>query len=124
MNEFTEAAPQDIQLPKRLLGKKRSIREEDLEGYFCKQVALAGGLADKFSTPGRAGAPDRIVYWPHLPDELVELKTIGGRLEKSQIIWHRRYEAVTSKKIPVLWTKRQIDEWIAKRRRAMELSRL
>ncbi len=119
MGEFDE---HDAQAPVQMLkrtGKKRYVREEDVESYFCEQVARAGGIADKFVTPGRAGAPDRIVYWPILPDELVELKTIGGRLEKSQIIWHRRYTTVTGKKITILWTRRQVDEWVLVHRRTL-----
>lgn len=118
--EFEHGPLPEAKVPKR---KKRSIREDDLEDYFCKQVALAGGFAFKLKTPGRDGAPDRFVAWPAIPDELVELKTIGGALEPSQKKWHAVYTRVTGKKVAVLWTKCQIDQWIEKRRHALARSR-
>ncbi len=40
------------------------MRESTVERYLHRQVVLSGGWTDKFSSPGRANVPDRIVTWP------------------------------------------------------------
>jgi hypothetical protein len=57
------------------------VKEITVENYFVDRVEERGGEADKFVTPGRVGAQDRIVFWPAdlWPDakaqiHLVELK--------------------------------------------------
>lgn len=37
------------------------VRERVIEKYLCSEVQKAGGLCWKFSSPGNAGVPDRIV---------------------------------------------------------------
>jgi len=37
------------------------MKERDIEQYFKKQIEEAGGLCLKFTSPGTAGVPDRVV---------------------------------------------------------------
>lgn len=95
-----------------------AVLETDLEDYFCLEVAKIGGFAEKHVSPGRRGPPDRLVTFPGLPMELVEMKTIGGRLKP----WQERDHAFRAKlgqRVRVLWTKRQIDEYITEKRVAI-----
>jgi hypothetical protein len=48
-------------------------READLEGEFCHAVAQLGGIAEKYVTPGKSGACDRLVRLP------------GGRVVDAEI---------------------------------------
>jgi hypothetical protein len=67
-------------------------KEVKVEDYFKLAVERRGGEADKFVTPGRVGAQDRIVFWPAdlWPDakgqvHFVELKRPnGGRIRPAQ----------------------------------------
>lgn len=37
------------------------MRESDIEKYLVEKVRAAGGLAWKFTSPGTAGVPDRVI---------------------------------------------------------------
>jgi hypothetical protein len=93
---------------------KRHTLEVDVERYFVEQVEAHGGLCEKFVSPGRKGVPDRIVTWkaygfPRI--HFVELKTIGGKLESWQYRDHERRRALNCH-VFVLWTKKQVDDYI------------
>lgn len=51
-------------------------REKDIEQYLKKQVEKQGGLCWKFTSPGNAGVPDRLVITPKRTI-YVELKRPG-----------------------------------------------
>lgn len=40
------------------------MRESLIEAYLVAEVAKRGGMAEKFSSPGKRNVPDRIVTWP------------------------------------------------------------
>jgi hypothetical protein len=95
--------------------KRVAIRESKIEDYFCREVEKAGGRVDKFTSPGRRGVPDRLVTWPRggwAKMDLVELKTVGGALDPLQIQDHRERKALGCI-VRVIWTKRQVDEYVA-----------
>ena len=52
-------------------------QEHDIEKYLIKRVAQIGGMQAKFTSPGSAGHPDRLVKLPGHPAALVELKRPG-----------------------------------------------
>ena len=54
------------------------MSEKKVEKYFGDQVRSIGGLPRKFSSPGRAGVPDRVVLLPHRVTWYVEIKDIDG----------------------------------------------
>lgn len=68
------------------------IRENKVERYLRDQVALLGGVARKWISPGRNGVPDQIVILPW-GVWLVEVKTTDGTLSGDQIREHERLRA-------------------------------
>ena len=53
--------------------------EKDVEKHFCRRVKEEGGHAFKFVSPGKSGAPDRIVLFPGAKIYFVELKSPTGK---------------------------------------------
>lgn len=99
--------------------KRVAIKEAKIEDYFVSEVEKAGGRSDKFTTPGKRGPPDQLVTWPRngwARLDLVELKTIGGALSPLQIKDHRERAALGCI-VRVIWTKAQVDEYVAYSRR-------
>ena len=66
------------------------MRESALERKLVSGVKAAGGIAYKFTSPGHAGVPDRIVVLPRGRIIFVELKTKAGNLTPLQIDTHKR----------------------------------
>jgi len=60
------------------------MREKDLEEKFRKAVLAAGGRAYKFTSPGNAGVPDRLVVFSGGVTGFVELKAPGKQLTALQ----------------------------------------
>lgn len=64
--------------------------EKFLEQKLVRSVRAAGGLCLKWSSPGAAGVPDRIVLLPGGRVIFVEMKRPqGGRLSRLQKWWAR-----------------------------------
>ena len=62
--------------------------EKFLEQKLVRRVKVAGGMCLKWSSPGAAGVPDRIVLLPGGRVVFVEMKRPkGGRLSKLQKWW-------------------------------------
>lgn len=69
------------------------MRESKLEKYLREQIeARYGGMALKFTSPGKAGVPDRIVITP-AGVHFVELKAHDGRLSHIQVEMQSRMMA-------------------------------
>ena len=69
------------------------MREREIEEYLRLGVKRLGGMAFKFTSPGNAGVPDRIVLLPDGKIYFVELKRPGGKtspLQEMQISGLRR----------------------------------
>lgn len=64
------------------------MKESKVEGYFNKQVELAGGEVRKLNWINRRGAPDRLAMLkgPHF----VELKAPGKKPEPHQVREHSK----------------------------------
>lgn len=60
------------------------MRESEIEGILVREVRKLGGRAYKWVSPGNAGVPDRIVFFPNGRLVFVELKTDRGQLTKLQ----------------------------------------
>ncbi len=73
------------------------MRESTFEAKFGKMVKRRGGLSYKWVSPGNAGVPDRIVFFPPgtcIGEALVEgvwfveLKSTKGKLTPRQVHQH------------------------------------
>lgn len=69
-------------------------RERDIEARLRRGIGRLGGLALKFSSPGEAGVPDRLVLLPGGRVCFVELKTVRGRLSPLQRWQQERLRAL------------------------------
>lgn len=85
------------------------MREAAVERYLCRRIASYKWRCLKVQVVGRRGFPDRLITGSGVYKLLVELKTKGGRLSKSQLLEHARLrrEGWT---VLVIWTKTQVDE--------------
>jgi hypothetical protein len=75
--------------------KRRTTRlaERDIERALVQAVEAAGGLAYKFTSPGRRNVPDRIVVLKFWTPQFVELKAPGRDLTAAQKREHERIHA-------------------------------
>ncbi|MGN0363982.1 MAG: VRR-NUC domain-containing protein [Bilifractor sp.] len=60
------------------------MREKDIEQKLVQAVSAAGGMAWKFTSPGTAGVPDRILLFPSGRMAFAELKAPGKHLRPLQ----------------------------------------
>lgn len=80
----------DIKLPQF----EKHILEKDVEAVFVREVKKRGGVAEKFKTPGRRSAPDRIVSFAPAHVEFVECKRPGRKPTPKQYEDHDRRRAM------------------------------
>lgn len=99
-----------------------TMLEKAVEGYFCKEVAKIGGIAEKFTSPGRRSVPDRLVLLPaqfemdgymRRPARaiFVELKAPGRVATEAQKRDHERRRAMGFR-VEVIDSKEAVDEFI------------
>ena len=74
------------------------MRESAIELYLCSQVRKHGGIAYKFTSPGRRSVPDRIVLWPCGEMQFVECKAPG---EKPTPLQQREHDKLRAMKFMV-----------------------
>lgn len=94
--------------------KRCSVREATIEKYFVDEVERYGGMAEKFTSPGKKFVPDRIVTWPaygFARVHFVELKTIDGKLESGQERDHTRRRRLGCH-VEIIWTVAQVNEYV------------
>lgn len=60
------------------------MREREIEGYLRLEVKRLGGIAFKFTSPGNAGVPDRLIVMPGNRIYFAELKRPGGKTSQLQ----------------------------------------
>lgn len=94
--------------------------ENKLERVFHRAVREAGGRSFKITSPTR-GVPDRLVIWPGGGLELVELKTVTGRLSEIQKLWHKR-AAELGCHVTLLRGESEIWEWAGKHQSVLRLA--
>ncbi len=70
------------------------MRESVIEKKLVDRVHALGGLAPKFKSPQRRGAPDRLVLLPGARIEFVECKAPGEKPEPHQEREHERLRAL------------------------------
>lgn len=84
--------------------------EREVEKHLHEEVVLRGGTTRKWSSPNRAGVPDRIVFFKgHV--YFVELKTMKGTLTVRQQREHedlRRHGAL----VITLYGRKDVDKFV------------
>ena len=80
--------------PTRAVQEAPKLRESHVEKLFVKAVKQAGGIAPKFTSPGMAGMPDRLVILPGRPTAYVELKAPGEKPRPIQLRRHQQLRAL------------------------------
>mgnify|MGYP000847432803 FL=1 len=63
--------------------------EKQIEAALASEVKKCGGIAPKFTSPGFAGMPDRIILLPGGRMAFAELKAPGKKPRKLQTARHR-----------------------------------
>lgn len=87
------------------------MRESSIETYLKREVKRAGGVAEKFKSPGRKNVPDQIVTWLAPMLDYVELKAPGKKPNKGQLRDHARRRR-RGYSVFVIDTKAGVDEFI------------
>lgn len=87
------------------------MEESSIEVRLRNKAKKMGGLALKFTVPGKNGMPDRIVLLPDGQVRFVELKKPGGKLEKLQQKRARMLRAMGFK-VYCLDSSQAVDEFI------------
>lgn len=73
------------------------MRESEVESHLRLSVEGAGGMCEKFVSPGRRGVPDRVASWPGGRVDWIETKAPGGKLKSHQRRDHARRRALGQK---------------------------
>jgi hypothetical protein len=66
------------------------MREKEVESYLIRRVKKLGGVAEKFTSPGRRSVPDRLVTFPGGRVCFVEVKATGCKVTDNQARDHER----------------------------------
>jgi len=90
------------------------VRETAVERRLIKKVKEAGGVCMKVM-PVVRGYPDRLVLLPVGRLFLVETKAPDGALRPDQRVFIDRAAAI-GVEVAVLYTTRQVDEWVERHR--------
>lgn len=66
------------------------MREKCIEQKLVKEVLIRGGLCWKFTSPGTAGVPDRLVLLPYGKTGFIEVKAPGKESTVQQLYRHEQ----------------------------------
>lgn len=84
------------------------MRESAIEGYLVRRTHAHGGVAYKFTGPGRRGVPDRNVHLPGGVQFYVEVKATGEEPTPGQLREHERLRALGAR-VYVVDSKEDVD---------------
>lgn len=87
-------------------------RESSIETDLRIGVEVKGGQCLKWTSPGRVGAPDRIVLMPGQRIVFVETKAPDGTLESWQERFHKMLRGYGFR-VVVIWTPEQVNTFLA-----------
>jgi len=87
--------------------------EKTIEKYLVQQVKSVGGLALKWVSPGHAGVPDRIVFFPGGCVVLVELKAPGKKPTPLQTKIHENLKKLGAK-VDVIDSMDEVKKFISR----------
>ena len=88
------------------------MKEVVIEQFLRDEVEAAGGMCEKFVSPGKRGVPDRIITWPCGVIHFVETKAPGkgAKLHQKRDHEQRRKLGVA---VFVLNTREKVAKYIA-----------
>ena len=86
--------------------------EAKTENALVRAVLRLGGIAYKFTSPGRRGVPDRLVVLPGGRVMFVEVKAPNGRLSKLQEVEIARLRGLGAR-VAVIWSTDEISGVLA-----------
>lgn len=69
--------------------RRKKLYERTIEQELVSRVKVMGGIAPKFTSPGFAGMPDRLVLLPRGRMGFVEFKAPGRKPRPLQLARHR-----------------------------------
>jgi len=69
--------------------KGAAMREKQIEQKLVQEVRKNGGICPKFTSPGFAGMPDRLILLPHGRFAFAELKAPGKKPGPLQAARHK-----------------------------------
>lgn len=75
----------------------RNMTEKQIEQRLVRDVKKMNGMALKFTSPGMAGVPDRLILLPKGKIAFAELKAPGKKLRPLQVRRKRQVEALDFK---------------------------
>ena len=87
------------------------MNEKQIEQYLVRKVSQKGGIAYKFTSPGRRHVPDRIVLLPGGKVIFIECKRPGAKATKAQEYELHRIRSLGSEAF-VIDSKEKTDELI------------
>lgn len=82
--------------------------ERDIEQYLVRRIKRLGGMAEKFTSPGRRSVPDRLVTLPGGRVVFIELKAPGKKPTENQLRDHLRRRDLGCE-VMVIDTKEGVD---------------
>lgn len=85
--------------------------ESKIENRLKKEVEKIGGLSLKFTSPGMAGVPDRLVLLPKGKIYFIELKAPGKTLRPLQVKRKEQLESLGFK-VYLIDSYKKIDRFI------------
>jgi hypothetical protein len=90
--------------------------ERDIEKYLDREIRKAGGFTRKYTSPGRRGVPDRIVFFKGVT--FVEVKAENGILDPHQT---REICRMRDQKagVAVMSSKTDVDKYVEYKKRAL-----
>ena len=87
------------------------MREREIEEYLRLGVKKLGGIAFKFTSPGNAGVPDRLIVMPGNRIYFVELKRPRGEARPLQKMQINRLNALGCS-VSVIDSKEGVDKFL------------
>lgn len=82
--------------------------ERNIEQYLVRRIKRLGGMAEKFTSPGRRSVPDRLVTLPGGRVVFIELKAPGKNPTENQLRDHQRRRDLGCE-VMVIDTKEGVD---------------
>ena len=70
------------------------MKEKYVEQKLVLEVKRRGGICPKWTSPGTAGMPDRLVFLPDGKFGMVEVKALGEKPRALQLSRHRLLRAL------------------------------
>lgn len=85
--------------------------EKKIEDYLVRECKKLGGIAEKFTSVGKRGVPDRLCQFPYNIIIFVELKAEGKKPTPLQVEDHKRRRQ-RGHDVRVIDSKALVDEFI------------